>query len=112
MSNGYYVTINNYSRLGTMGISRRVIEGIANRAVNGVSGASVRKKKAIFQASQGAKVILSRTGKVTIGVEVSIAKGVNVEEVCLDIQRAIANDIELSCDTVPYDIKVKVVKVG
>lgn len=112
MSNGNYVAINNYSSLGKMGISRRALEGLANRAVASVAAAKVSKKAASFQAEQGARVTLSRSGKVTIHVDVSITRGTAVDKVCLELQKAIAGEIELSCDTVPYDIRIRVVKVG
>ena len=118
------IAINNYSGLGTIGISRRAIEDVALTCVGQVHGAAVvgKGKKApkksatavnsLFQLPSGVKVTLTRDGKAEISIDVSIQAGVNVASICKEIQQSVANGVSMMCDTVPFSVRVKVVRIG
>ena len=118
-----FIYINNYSRLGKIGISSKTIESIASKAVSEIPGAAVyymvkkndksKKKNPLdFLLPDPVKVSLSpTTGKAPIKLDVAIKAGVNVGEICLALQKKIADASSLSCDTLPYEVKVRVAKI-
>ncbi len=116
-----YLAINNYSGLGYIGISRNAIASIAATSLKEVGGASlyVHGKKArretalgsIFSLPYGVKVVFTRDGKASIKMDVTLSKGVSVPEVCGKIQEAVATSVALMCDTVPFDVQVKVMRL-
>ena len=107
-----YIMINNYSRLGTMGIHRHALEAIASSAVNNVRGAHVSSRKALFSVDNGVKVSFDKTGKAIVKVDVVIAPNAQATKVCRQIQEEVAQEISLMCDTVPYDVKINVKRIG
>ncbi|MCR5491716.1 MAG: Asp23/Gls24 family envelope stress response protein [Bacilli bacterium] len=107
-----YIMINNYSRLGTMGISRHALEAIASNAVNNVRGAQVSSRKALFSVDNGVKVSFDTAGKAIVKVDVIISPNAQVTKVCREIQEEVANEISMMCDTVPYDVKINVKRIG
>ncbi len=114
MNNALYLPINNYSRIGEMGISRACVSSIANRCVERAGAAIVRKKQAInplFSVERGARVSLSKEGVATISVDVSLPKSSPVADICTRIQKEIVSTLTEMLDTLPVEVKVKVVKV-
>ncbi len=110
---GDYIRINNYSRLGTLAISRVALQSAATRAVTSVSGAKLpNRKKWLFAVGGPVRVTLSKEGKADIAIDVSIASGVSVADVCLSIQKEVAGQIAMMCESFPVEIKLRVVKVG
>ncbi len=122
-----YIAINNYSGIGTIGISRRAIEAVALSCVDSVDGAAVvgkskkgekKKKKAptavgvLFALPSGVKVALTKEGKAEITIDVAIRNGVNVAKICEEIQQSVAQGVSIMCDTVPFSVRVKVVRIG
>ena len=114
MSTRDYILINNYARIGTMGISRQAIGSIASTAVNSVRGAHVSSRKAAFTVDSGVKVTFDKDGKAIVRIDVIIApnSSVPVTKVCRQIQEEVASAISLMCDTVPYDVKINVKRFG
>ena len=124
-----YISINNYSGLGEIGISRGSISAIASASIREVDGASLfegksprraaksdRKRKdtsigAFFSLPSGPKVIFTKEGKALIKMDVTIAQGVNVAEACEKIQSTVATAVTLMCDMVPFDVQVKVMRI-
>ncbi len=107
-----YVMINNYGRLGTMGISINAIASIATKAVNSFRGVSIKSKKALFSVDKGVKITLGKDGRAIVSIDVILPSDSPVKTTCLNIQKEVASAISLMCDTVPYDVKIKVVKVA
>ena len=110
MNTAYYLPINNYSNLGEMGISRYAVRAIANRCVE-KAGASLAKKQNVFSVEDGAKVSLSKSGVATISLDVSVLSGNPVADICTRIQKEISDVMTLMLDTMPIEVKVRVVKV-
>ena len=129
-----YIYINNYSQKGKLGISLATIDTIASKAVAEIPGASVysaaveakkdtnsknskskdRKTHFIsplFSVPSGAKTSLSKTGKAIIKLDEALAPGLNVSEICLKIQKQVADALRLNCDTLPYEVMVHVAKI-
>ena len=108
-----YISVNNYSRLGRMGISRRAFETIAEKATNEVKFANVANKSSHRFSLRGPVIVSFRKdGRVDIDIDVSIAEGAKVQEVCLEIQHNVANAIQMMCETVPFNIQVKVISIS
>lgn len=109
-----YITVDNYSGLGSMGISRNAIASIASQAVDSVAGASLsqNKRSNLFSMSRPVKVSISKDGRAEISVEVSLKEGVKVKDICLKIQQEIVSQITMMCETIPVEVKVKVAQVG
>ena len=113
MNTAVYLPINNYSKLGEMGISRYAVRAIANRCVE-KAGASLHmgKNKGAFKVEEGgAKVSLSKDGVATISLDVSVKAGNPVTDICTRIQQEISETMALMLDTLPIEVKVRVVKV-
>jgi uncharacterized alkaline shock family protein YloU len=108
-----YIALDNYTGLGTMGISRRVLASIASKATASVAGASLSKRESrLFQISRPVKVALSHEGKAEIKIEVNLKKGAKVQDICLKIQQEVASQIAMMCEIVPIEIKIKVARVA
>ena len=79
-----YVIIDNYSRLGKKGISRRTLKTIVAKAVGNVAGASVAYKKnakdpmSVFQIAEPITVFLRKDGLVDVQLSVNLDAGVKV----------------------------------
>lgn len=107
-----YVTINNYSKSGTLGISRHAIASIAQKAVEAFQGVQVSKQKTLFSVDRGVKAVLAKDGKaVVIKIDIDVSGDAPVQTLCLSIQKEVAQAITLSCDTVPCDVQVRVAKI-
>lgn len=120
-----YLTIHNHSGLGEIGISRYAMAAIARRAAEGVSGTKVvphRAKKGLLRGfgrsedrfsitPEGVKVVFSKEGKALIRMEVTLPHGVEIAKTCYSIQEAVANNLALMCDMVPFDVQVKVAHI-
>jgi len=108
-----YVTVDNYSGLGIMGISRKALATIASKATASVNGASLSKRESrLFQVSRPVKVSLKKDGRADIKIEVNLKPGSQVGAICLKIQQEVASQITMMCETVPVDVRIKVAKVG
>ena len=112
-----YVLIKNYSRNGKMAISRQALQGITERAVAAIPGANlVQKKKkpglGAFFMAKPVQIILKSNGIADIRLEVALAAEAKVMDVCNRIQEEVAKAIQMTCETVPVSVNIKVVKVG
>lgn len=107
-----YVYIENYTGLGDMGISRRVFETIAYNATNRVKGASVSSSKSrVFNLYHPIQCVLRRDGQVDIKISVSLKHGINATDVCLKIQKEVAEAIEEMVETVKVNIIIKIASI-
>jgi uncharacterized alkaline shock family protein YloU len=112
MRNGY-AAINNFSKLGEMGISHRAFETIAQIAANNVSGAHVKEKSSsAFSLDKPVKATIRKDGRrVDIHLDVIIKKGANVDDVCRSIHEEVASAIQMCCETIPFEIQTRVVAI-
>ncbi len=110
-----YMTINNYSGLGTIGISRTAIAAIASGALKEVGGASIfgrHPRRAGYSIPDGVKVIIGKNGRAAIHMDITLSRGVeNVPKACEKIQETVATAVTLMCDMVPFDVQVKVMRI-
>lgn len=107
-----YYCLNNYAQNGMMGISRRSFETIATMAANEVKGASVKMRKSrFFTLEHPVKASFRKDGKVDLNLDVSLAKGSSVKDVCLEIQEAVASAVTMMCETIPFTIQIKVLSI-
>lgn len=95
-----------------MGISTNALASIATAAVNSFRGVSIKSKKALFSVDKGVKVTLGKDGRAIVSIDVILPSNTQVKSTCLAIQKEVASAISLMCDTVPYDVKIKVVQVA
>lgn len=104
-----YYKIQNLSKTGDIALSRKVFEQIALDAINRVSGASVSKKaKVKFSPVQ---VTFHNNGKVEVSLSISLSKSANINETCKKIQEEVASSLMAYCESIPYDIEIKVVSI-
>lgn len=106
-----YAFIDNYSRLGSMGIANRVFYQIAETATNKVQGADVIKNPGIvFLLPKPIQIRISK-GLVNVTVAVKIAKDANINQVCLQIQEEVASAISSMTEFIPFKVNVRVTNI-
>ena len=108
-----YVYIQDYSKRGKLGISKKCIEEIISISTNkilGVETANSQNKKFAFSFYKPISCEIVN-GKVQINVQVKIKQGHNIETICTNIQEQIAEDITSMSELVPFSIKIKVVSI-
>ena len=111
-----YIRINNYSNKGKMGISRKALCTITEHAVNAIPGATVnsakkKKSKSTFSVTGPVKIAMRKTGVTEISIDVVIAHGVKVMDICQSIQEEVTKAIQMTCETVPVQVSVNVTDV-
>lgn len=104
-----YYKIKNLSNRGDIALSRKVFEQIASDAASRVNGASVSKKEK-FKLSP-VIVTFHTNGKVEVSLSISLSKESNVSETCKKIQEEVASSLMAYCESIPYDIKIKVASI-
>lgn len=108
-----FVTIQDYSKAGKLGISRKVFEKICSVVTNRIAGVSTKEKKnnsALFTFDKPVHCDIINN-KVIIQIQVIIRHGVNVDEICSLIQQEVADALTTMVETVPFSIKIKVVGI-
>ena len=107
-----YIEINNYSKLGMMGISHRVFETIASNACKQINGVKIDTSKkikvSIIEFSSPVRAIIKKNGRVEIKMDVILKKGVDVKDVTTKLEENIASQIQIICETVPFNIAINV----
>lgn len=108
-----YVYIQDYSKRGKLGISKKCFEEIIKITTNKINGVqTVDSQNNIlpfyFNKPISCEIV---NGKVQINVQVKVKQGSNIEEVCTKIQEQIADEITTMVELVPFSIKVKVVTI-
>lgn len=116
-----YITVNNYSKLGKMGISKETLASICYQAVSSIPGVVIQNPNEprqikspfdLFFLSEPIKVTTRGDGLVQIAITVDIQNALKVSEICLKIQQEVTQAISMMCETVPVSVQVKVKKVG
>lgn len=105
-----YVYIENYSKNGKMGISHVVFDQIASISAQRVKGVSIRKNSKVEKAFKLNRPIECqiKNGIVNVNIDVVIAHGSNVSEICLLIQEEVSNALSSLTELVPININVRV----
>ena len=118
-----FLTIRNHSGMGEIGISRIALAAIARRAAEDITGTQVLAKKGKLRslwgrnddklsiAPDGVRVVFAKEGKALIRMEVSLPRSAEVAKTCIAIQESVANNFALMCDTVPFDVQVRVAHI-
>ncbi len=108
-----YVYIENYSKNGKMGISHIVFDQIASISAQRVKGVTIRKNAKLQRAFKLRKPIYCQiqNGIVNVNIDVSIAQGSNVHEVCVKIQEEIASALSSLTELVPFSVNIKVASI-
>ena len=110
-----YVVISGHTKKGDIHISRTIVEKIVGDAVNNILGVSIQefKPKSKFLASLFGpiRITFHRNGEVEVNIDISLKKGVNAEEVCLNIQEEVSNALMAYTESVPFAINIKVVEI-
>ena len=111
-----YVLIKNYSSNGKMAISRQALVSLTERAVANIPGADIVQKKkqglpSVFK-TRPVKIVLRSNGIADIRIEVELSAEAKVMDVCTKIQEEVAKAIQVTCETVPVSVNIKVAKVG
>lgn len=108
-----YAYIQNYSKKGTLGISRKVFEQIAYEATERVAGVKLdaKRQKSPFVLFRPIVIIIHKNGSVDIKIEVSIKKGNDVKVVCENIQKEVKYSLEQIVEQAKVNIVTKVTKI-
>ena len=121
-----FIPINNYNRLGQMGISRLAIRTIALKAVYRVPGAAVYvnppskvKAKAfidgvisdLFSLPNGVNVTLSKDGIAKIHIDVEFKEGTNASELAKSIQKEVGESLAMMCEAIPYEVGIRIARI-
>lgn len=94
-------------------LSHQLFESIAERAVSEVKGAfPAKKSKGLFKVKGPAAVSFRNDGKVEVKLDVTVARGAPVQDVCLKIQESVASNIQMMCETLPFAVKIRVVSLA
>lgn len=105
-----YYKIQNLSNKGDIALSRKVFEQIAFDAASRINGASVSKKEK-FKLSP-VIVTFHKNGKVEVSLSISLSKSANINETCNKIQEEVASSLMAYCESIPYDIQIKVASIA
>lgn len=109
-----FVFIQDYSKVGKLGISRKCFEKICSVVTNRISGVSTKEEKKnknplfTFDKPVHCDII---NNKVIVQIQVIVRQGVNVDEICTLIQQEVADALTTMVETVPFSIKIKVVGI-
>ena len=108
-----YVYIQDYSKRGKLGISRKCFEEIIEITTNRINGVQTVGEKPSKLPWNLHKPISCEivNNKVQINVQVNIKQGNDIEKICTNIQEQIADDLTSMAELVPFSIKVKVVSI-
>ena len=107
-----YFKIKNYQK-GEIAISRRIFETIASEATNRVKGAKVSNtKKNSFYLNRPVQVTFHRNGQVEVAIQITLKNGENVAKVCESIQEEVSASLMAYCESVPFDIEIKVASIA
>lgn len=107
-----YVYIQNYTKKGTLGISRVVFDQIVSIVTNKVQGVRIQPNsdKFIFTFHKPVRCEI-RNGKVLVSIQVRVAKEAKVSMVCSTIQEEVANALTSMTELVPFSVNIKVTSV-
>lgn len=109
-----YVFIQNYSRLGLVGISNYAFKQIAEYATRDIEGVLLEKGDntgGSWELSQPIAVRIKDNHQVDINVSINLIGKLNVAKTCLKIQESVANYLMLMSELIPVRINIRVVSI-
>lgn len=109
-----YVFIQNYSRLGTIGISNYTFKQIAEYATRDIEGVLLKSDDDVggsWALAQPIDVRIRDNTRVDINVSINLVGKLNVAKTCLKIQESVANTLLLMAELIPFRINIKVVSI-
>lgn len=107
-----YFKIQNYKH-GEIAISRRVFEEIASEATERIKGASVSRSRInSFRLTRPVQVSFKKNGQVEVSIQINLKSGENVADVCHRIQEEVSASLLAYCESVPFDIEIKVASIA
>ena len=110
-----YVFIQNYSRLGNIGISGYTFQQIAEEATKNIEGVALKDEEGnpngSWELSRPISVAILDNTRVDINVSINLIGKLNVHQTCVRIQESIAEKLLLSAEIIPFRINVKVVSI-
>lgn len=104
-----YVYIQNYNKLGTMGINEHVFEQIVEIATNQVVGATVSKKRYSLFRPVNCQI---RNGIVSAKLSIKVDPGVNASEVAREVQTNVASALSMMTELIPFNINVEIIDLA
>ena len=109
-----YVYIQNYSRLGSIGLSNYTFRQIAENATRNIEGVLLKdeaQEGATWELSKPIDVIIRDNTRVDITVSINLIGKLNVHQTCVKIQESVAEKLLLMAELIPFKINVKVVSI-
>ena len=109
-----YLFIDNYSNKGKIGISLNAIDTLVYEALSNVKGIDVslsatHKNKKI-KVHKPVSSAVSR-GILHVSILVDIAKDLNIQKVCKNINEEVTDRLFYQTEQIPFDVQVKVMSL-
>ena len=102
---GDYVKINPNSKKGELLISRHVFEQLATEGTNRVSGGK-------FKLSKPVQATFQRNGQVKVSISITLKKGSNANDICLQIQESVTSMLMAYTESIPFDVHINIVEIS
>lgn len=106
-----YVYLDNYSKKGKLGISRRVFDQIVTSCLTRVKGIAKSEK----HLKRNQFIILNRPVQtyivrdiVHVWIYIDVVKGKNIQAIVNEIQDEVYNSLMLITEQVPVNVQVKI----
>lgn len=109
-----YIKINNYSNNGNLFIASKVFKDIAIDKVKNTKGVyigneEVSKKGKNHDYDFDKNIICTyKDGYAELYININVKKGVDVNKLCINLQKEISDEISVLLEQVPVKIKIKV----
>lgn len=109
-----YIKINNYSNNGNLYIASKVFKDIAIAKIKNTKGVyigneevSKKGKNQNFDFDRNINCTY-KDGYAELYININVKKGVDVNELCLNLQKEISDEIFVLLEQVPVKIKIKI----
>lgn len=109
-----YIKINNYSNSGSLYIASQVFKDIAIEHLKSTKGVVLKENKKGKNATIDFEKVVSvnyKDGYAELSIVINVTKGVDVNKLCLNLQKEIADEISVLLEQVPVQIKIKVANI-
>jgi uncharacterized alkaline shock family protein YloU len=109
-----YIKINNYSNNGNLYIASKVFKDIAIDKIKNTKGVyigneevSKKGKNSDFDFDKNV-ICTYKDGYAELYININVKKGVDVNKICINLQKEISDEIFVLLEQVPVKIKIKV----
>lgn len=109
-----YIKINNYSNNGNLFIASKVFKDIAIEKIKSTKGVYIGNEE-VFKKGKDQDFDFDKNitctykdGYAELYININVKKGVDVNKLCINLQKEISDEIFVLLEQVPVKIKIKV----